>query len=375
MNRRYAVNGISMSAFKSIRNNYNHGLICRSAVILALALFMLSVGTTVAAKSKECSVPKELALTPPKVGGEPVTVSVGLFLLDIIEIDEIKQSFKVDYTADIQWHDPRLSAKALGYSLVGCRLTVEDIWDPRLHAINPRDFSKIFINDVSVNEEGAVYYYLRLQTIYSSVFKLQQFPFDKQILKMHLASFQYGPADVIFVINEEFTGRLDNLVVPGWTLISNVSDTSIPPIVAAGAEYSHIFHNITLERKAGYYIWKFVIPLCFIVLMAGAVFWLDPTNFGPQIGISTAAVFTLVAFLLGLRQGLPQVAYLTRMDILILSATILVFVSFAEVVVVSRLANKDRAGLARRIDFHARWIYLVVFALLAYVIIVAPYFS
>ncbi|MEJ2180136.1 MAG: hypothetical protein P8Y28_06760 [Gammaproteobacteria bacterium] len=135
-----------------------------------------------------------------------------------------------------------------------------------------------------------------------------------------------------------------------------------------------MFHYIALERKAEYYLWKFVVPLCFIILMAGSVFWLDPTNFAPQIGISTASVFTLVAFLLGLRQSLPQVAYLTRMDVFILSATILVFVSFAEVVFVSRLAHKDRADLARRIDFHARWIYLLVFAVLFYTIIAAPFF-
>ncbi|WP_455366748.1 hypothetical protein [Kaarinaea lacus] len=320
-------------------------------------------------------MPKEFKLAPPKVESQPVKVSVGLFLLDIVEIDEISQSFTVDYTADVRWHDPRLSAKSLGYSLVGCQLTVDEIWDPKLNAINPRDFSKIFISEVSVDDEGVVDYYLRLQTSYSSYFNLKQFPYDRQTLQMHLASFQYGPDDVVFQVDEKHTGRLESLNIPGWEFLSNISDMSKPALVATGEKYSQLFHYINLKRQAGYYIWKFVIPLCFIVLMAGSVFWLDLTNFAPQIGISTAAVFTLVAFLLGLRQGLPQVAYLTRMDILILSATILVFVSFAEVVVVSRLANKDRADLARRIDFHARWIYLVVFAVLAYIIIVAPYFS
>lgn len=63
------------------------------------------------------------------------------------------------------------------------------------------------------------------------------------------------------------------------------------------------------------------------------------------------------------------------MDQMVLAATILVFVSFAEVVYVSRLVNKGNAERARRVDFHARWIYLLVFGVLAYRIIVAPIFA
>ncbi len=355
--------------------NYRNRRYLRLGLLILAIVLIAGDPANAAAKGGECAIPKELALTPPKVEGEAVKVSVGIFLLDIVEIDEISQSFTVDYTADVRWYDPRLSAKSLGYSLVGCRLTVDEIWDPKLQAINPRDFSKVFIREVRVNDEGVVEYYLRLQTTYSSYFNLKQFPFDQQTLQMHLASFQYGPEDVIFQVDEKHTGRLESLNIPGWEFLYSASDVSKPALVATGTKYSQLFHHIVLERKAGYYIWKFVIPLCFIVLMAGSVFWLDPTNFAPQIGISTASVFTLVAFLLGLRQGLPQVAYLTRMDVLILSATILVFVSFAEVVFVSRLAHKERAELARRIDFHARWIYLLVFAMLGYIIIIAPYIA
>jgi hypothetical protein len=135
---------------------------------------------------------------------------------------------------------------------------------------------------------------------------------------------------------------------------------------AGGRQFSQFGLHIDISRNAGYYIWKFVVPLCFILLMASSVFWLDPASFGNQIGISTAAVFTLVAFLLGLRQGMPEVAYLNRMDMLVLSATILVFLSLAEVLVVSRLVAQAREELARRIDWHCRWIYLSTFSYMLY---------
>jgi len=106
--------------------------------------------------------------------------------------------------------------------------------------------------------------------------------------------------------------------------------------------------------------------------MSSAVFWLDPESFSNQIGIATASVFTLVAFLLGVRQGLPQVSYLTQMDMLVLGTIVLVFISFAEVVYVSRLVKQGRSELARRIDWHARWAHLLAFSALLYSSLIIP---
>ncbi|MEJ2180135.1 MAG: hypothetical protein P8Y28_06755 [Gammaproteobacteria bacterium] len=111
--------------------------VLRCGLLLISILLLLTATVNAAAESGECSVPKELTVKPPKIDGKPVKVSIGIFLLDLIEIDEIKQSFKIDYTVDIRWHDPRLSVKSLGKSLVGCSLSVGDVWDPRLQAINP----------------------------------------------------------------------------------------------------------------------------------------------------------------------------------------------------------------------------------------------
>jgi len=105
----------------------------------------------------------------------------------------------------------------------------------------------------------------------------------------------------------------------------------------------------------------------FIVLMAWAVFWLDPQAAGVQVGISTASVFTLVAFLIALRGRLPPVDYLTRMDELILCSTALVFVALAEAVLTSRLAQIGQQALAMCIDAYGRWVYLAAFGAVLYV--------
>jgi len=106
------------------------------------------------------------------------------------------------------------------------------------------------------------------------------------------------------------------------------------------------------------------MPLGLIVFMAWTVFWIDPKHLAPQIGVSTATVFTLIAFQLGLGRFLPRVSYLTRADKFLLGATGLVFLALGEAIMTSKLADSDREKLSRRIDLWSRWTYPALFALL-----------
>ncbi len=336
------------------------------STLLSLLLVLAVGANTAGASLSTCEVPKEYTTSPPLIEGEPVGIAVDLTVLDIIEIDSVKEFFTLYYTVDLRWQDERLSAENLGYSLAGCSLEENDIWHARVGLLNLQSTNVVYFRDVRVDAQGEVRDGWRLQTRLSSDFDMHDFPFDKQRLMMRVASFGYGPEFVRFTAHSPHQSSVDDLDSPGWNIIDLRLDVDIPPTKAGGRQFSQFGLHIDISRNAGYYIWKFVVPLCFILLMASSVFWLDPASFGNQIGISTAAVFTLVAFLLGLRQGMPQVAYLNRMDLLVLSATILVFLSLAEVVVVSRLVAQAREELARRIDWHCRWVYLSIFSYILY---------
>ena len=108
-----------------------------------------------------------------------------------------------------------------------------------------------------------------------------------------------------------------------------------------------------------------------IVLMAYAVFWLDPTVLGPQIGIATSTVFTLIAYNFALSNILPPISYHTRAALYLMGCMLLVFGALGEAVVTGVLAtNESQLALARRIDVIARFVYPVLF-----VVIIAIAFS
>ena len=311
-----------------------------------------------------CYIPPNLTRSPPETNGQPVQVQIGILLIDVVEINDVTESFTADFKIRIRWKDPRLSAAVLGHSLEHCKFPIDDVWNPDIQPINHQGTVHKGKLHSLVASDGTVSVVARVYTVLSNPLDMHDFPFDTQHLRIKLASMKYNPNEVTFITDEARTGRLEGLSIPGWRLINNFSDDTLAPLQGAVRDHPRFDHLIVIERQSSYYVWKFIVPLCFIVLMASGVFWLNPAGVQTQIGVGTASVFTLIAFILGLRTVLPRVPYLTRMDLLVFSATVLVFLALLEVIITSRYAQKGHTQLAQTIDRYARWMYPLAFVVL-----------
>jgi hypothetical protein len=55
-----------------------------------------------------------------------------------------------------------------------------------------------------------------------------------------------------------------------------------------------LIHKLEVTRYLGFFIWKILLPLVPIVSMSWAVFWVDPVEHGPQLGITVTSMLTLM---------------------------------------------------------------------------------
>ena len=338
------------------------------ALISLLLLSMIApAAAAVAAETDPCSIPESLTDIRPDADGDPIRVNLGIFLVDLVDIDELRESFTVDFFVRLRWRDPRLSVAALGHALDDCTLELADIWHPDVHPVNQRGIARERERDVDVMPDGTVRLRERILGELSASLNLNDFPFDSQTLQIQLASFEYGPADVVFAIDEAETGRMENAFLGGWNIVSNTSDPTIRPLSGKTRQRTHLEHSIVIERRSAYFVWKVVVPLVLIVLMASSVFWIDPRAIAPQIGVSTASVFSLITLQIGIRHDLPRVDYLTRLDEFGLSVTVLVFLAVGESVLTTSLAMQEHYDTAIRIERISRWAYpSVLVALLVF---------
>jgi hypothetical protein len=323
-----------------------------------------SAGNTPLIQDDPCFIPPVLTRSLPETNGQPVQVQIGVLLIDVVEINDVTESFTADFKVRIRWKDPRLSATALGHSLEHCRFLIDDIWNPDIQPINQRGTVQKGKLQSLVASDGTVSVVARVYSILSSPLDMHDFPFDTQHLRIQFASMKYNSDEITFITDEARTGRLEGLSIPGWRIINSFSDDTVAPLQGAVRNHPRFDHLIVIERQASYYVWKFIVPLCFIVLMASGVFWLNPAGVQTQVGVGTASVFTLIAFILGLRTVLPRVPYLTRMDELVFGATVLVFLALLEVIITSRYAQKGLTERAQTIDRYARWMYPLAFVVL-----------
>ncbi len=345
-----------------------------SSLILLLATFFLTSAIhaedVVTTDNIRCVIPAGLKIERPDPPGKPTIIEIAIAVTDVTEIQETNQSFNIDFFGMVNWHDPRLSEEALGHSLEGCVVHYTDIWSPSIVIINARNFSRYFDQTGRVNAQGDVTFLQRLTGVFTARYHLETFPFDTQALPIKIRSADYGPDEVVFYLNETLSSVAEELSLPGWHVTEGERGVQIEAINERGGQkLAGYDYTLTAERMIGYYIWKIFLPLTFIVLMAWTVFWISPENFGAQVAVSTASIFTLIAFLLGVGQLLPELSYLTKLDKLIFAATLMVFCAMGETIVTSQYTKRNQRELALKINRAARIIYPLLFLLAASIIL------
>jgi hypothetical protein len=334
--------------------------------LICLALSLVTIGwlaaTAAPASSPEtvCRVSSAVANARPDPDGVPTQVRVGLYVIDITSINDRDLSFTADAFLRLQWNDPRLAAGTEGTSLANCKPRIDDVWNPRVQIVNRRQLSKQVEDVVEVDPEGTVTYRQRFYGEFSSKLDLADFPFDKQVLWMRVGSL-YSPEEVLYVNDENLTGRVDTFSIPDWfvgPVAARVSSQYFSPQERSLARIDFSFES---TRDSGFYVWRVIVPLALIVFMSWTVFWIDPSHLGAQLSVSTASVLTLIAFQFALSSLLPRISYLTRMDQFLLGSTGLIFLALGESVFTSTLAQRTDSALPRKIDQWSRWIFAALF--------------
>ncbi|MEE8044493.1 MAG: hypothetical protein V3T32_05130 [Thermodesulfobacteriota bacterium] len=332
-------------------------------VFIPSSVFAQPAGETI--EALDCSIPNVAKFDRPGPKGSRIPVKVGFFVIDIKEIDDVEQTYRADIIFNITWNDPRLSEDALGKSIKNCVFDVNDIWSPAIVDVNRNQGEQLLDKVARVDAQGNVNMKQRYVGEFTSDLDFSDFPFDIQELHFLLAAYGPDASDIVFEVDNDYTGSRDHFSIEGWdvNLLDGVSTSE--QIKTRGSlparNFARIDFILSAERDKPYYIWKVITPLCLIVLMAWAVFWIDPKHLGPQIGLSTATVFTLIAYRFSIGFSLPKVSYFTRFDAFVFFSTLLVFIALGTAIATSKISADGKNSLAKKIEKYMRVIYLIAF--------------
>ena len=218
---------------------------------------------------------------------------------------------------------------------------------------------------VWVSPDGDVVY---MQQFYGDLtmpmMHFKNFPFDEQMLPITIVSGGFGPKAVEFIVDPKRTGRNDVFSIADWEVGEIKGASGAYYVKGHDRHFSRIEFTLPAKRYAGFFVSRVIMPLILIVIMSFTVFWIDPKEIGPQLGIAATSMLTVMAFQFAINNSLPRIFYLTRIDLFILCSTMIVFLALIEAITTSTLTRFGKIKLAQKIDTWAKWVFLPCFILL-----------
>ena len=297
----------------------------------------------------------------------PTQISVGIWIVDISNIDSAQQTFTADIAVVLQWKDARLAHTGAGLT----HYALDQIWTPRVAIANETSsVSRKFPDSVEVEPDGTVTYRQRYAGSFTQSLRLQSFPFDRQAFHFQVVAIRYRPNEVVFVPDENWirdglrqaAGISPSITLPDWTVEKWDAKARVYALTP-GMQYSGYAFEFTASRNVEHYILKVILPLVLIVMMSWAVFWIDPIHSASQMSVAVTSMLTLIAYRFAVDTQLPRLPYMTRLDVFFLVSTLLVFFSLIEVLATTILDNNQQSERAKRVDRYCRVIFPAIFVI------------
>src|SRR6201997_4590153 len=159
----------------------------------------------------------------PGPANRPTQVSVGIWIVDISNIDSAQQSFTADIAVVLRWKDARLAHTGTG----AVHYALDQIWTPRVSIANETNsVVRKLPESAEAEPDGTVIYRQRYVGSFTQPLRLQSFPFDRQDFRIQFVAIRYRPEEVAFVPDENWirdglpqaAGIARSITLPDWTV-------------------------------------------------------------------------------------------------------------------------------------------------------------
>ncbi len=316
---------------------------------------------------------------------QPTEVYFDIIIIDIPAINEREETFTIEGAMYLEWLDPRL---AFDPAIVGADIKIfhdaeatnqlnTTMWNPVVEFENSRGQRRTSNRSLIIEADGLVGYEERFNLTLATKMDLREFPFDTQEFTISVSSFLFV-ADEMVLSPDSVISIRPGFQMNEWYIIgeptTEIRERGMYGIVYETTDaqqyvlsYGHF--TITLERNAGFYIWKLLVPLLIITTASWVGFWRKP-SVAPRVNMTFSSMLTVVAYNFVVGNSLPRIAYLTRLDTIFILTYAFIALAVVESIVASYWDDHGRGEAALRLDRYARVLfpltYLGIYAFLLF---------
>jgi len=215
---------------------------------------------------------------------------------------------------------------------------------------------------------------MKLQCVMKDAWKIQNFPFDLQLLKFTIENSQYDASDLVFEVDT--TGKhYSEWASSGWEMIKdsfNIStgykkyETSFgdPAITKPVSYFSAFKVQIGIERESWWLFLKLFIGMYISFMLSFICFFIHRDTIESSFTISVGSLFAVVGNKYVIDSVLPESTSFTLVDTLHALALIFIFIIVACSAYSLRLVRTNKIEKYARFNKIAPWVLLVIYVLL-----------
>lgn len=283
----------------------------------------------------------------------PDTVKTGIYVTSIHDID-FKQS---EYTITF-WLWMTYKRKEFDF--------LQNMEIPQAKTFT-RSFSTIDSSD------GKMYILMKIQCVMKDSWKINNFPFDRQKLRLSIENSQFDSHDLVFAtdtmgmhFDPRFTlrdWRIDSFII-GAGMKAYETTFGDESLARPHVEYSSFKVKIGIGRDAGELFWKMFLGMYIAFFISYVCFYIHADNIDSRFGLSVGSLFAAVGNKYIIDSSLPDSTSLTLVDILHAITLLYIFLVITSSAYSLKLYKNNKIKQANRFDFMMAQALLVSYLIL-----------
>jgi hypothetical protein len=219
----------------------------------------------------------------------------------------------------------------------------------------------------------SIYMLMKLQCVMKDSWKIGNFPFDRQKLRLSIENSQYDSRSLIFVA-DTFGKHYDpRFTLNGWTIDSCIisAGTKIYETGFGDAtlgrphtEYSAFRVRLSISRDAGGLFWKMFLGMYIAFLIAYVCFFIHADGIDSRFGLSVGSLFAVIGNKYIIDSSLPESTSFTLVETLHGLTLFFIFSVITATVYSLQLVKENNEKKAHRFDMVTAQGLLLIYIIL-----------
>jgi hypothetical protein len=281
------------------------------------------------------------------------TVSVGIYIVSIHDIDFKEKEYAVNLWLWLKYKNKDF-----------------DFYN-NLEIPQAKTVTKSFFTIDTTGEQ--IYMQMKLQCVMKDSWRINNFPFDRQTLRLSIENSQYDLRYLVFkadTVGNHFDPRF---TLRGWSIDSCIVSSSVriyetgfgdESLPTPRTEYSAFRVRLSIARDASGLFWKMFLGMYMAFLIAYVCFYIHADGMDSRFGLSVGSLFAVVGNKYIIDSSLPDSTSFTLVDTLHGITLAFIFSVIAATAYSLNLVKKDQLKKAYRFDMIVAQVLLFIYLIL-----------